>query len=199
MTKRIFWPILMVVMALGMAFAPTVKAQAAWWDEPDWPEVQEKAQQIAAQARALQAQAQTIQEAANTLAGLNPEWSDTASQIIALAAQVEQDAAAIAVTAEDINQRIDNSEATTLRLSDDIGRMADRIGEMADRILWTELQIGVMADRIVESEYLINTGAQQSADQVQETLALLMNGLQQSQTLTQTIAALNAEILNQVR
>ncbi len=85
--------------------------------------------------------------------------------VVDLAAQTEQDAAQ-AVTADDINQRIDNSEATTLRLSDDIG-------VMADRILWTEGQIGVMADRIVESEYLINDGAQQSADQVQETITLV--------------------------
>ncbi len=85
--------------------------------------------------------------------------------VIALASQTEQDAAQ-AVTADDINQRIDQSEATTLRLSDDIG-------EMADRILWTEEQIGIMADRIVESEYLINDGAQQSADQVQETITLV--------------------------
>jgi len=70
------------------------------------------------------------------------------------------------VTADDINNRIDNSEDTTLSLSDDIG-------EMADRILWTEGQIGEMADRIVESEYLINTGTQQSVDQVQETITLV--------------------------
>ncbi len=98
---------------------------------------------------------------------------EVAPAVIDLAAQTEHDAAQ-AVTTDDINQRIDNSEATTLRLSDDIGVMADRIGEMADRILWTEGQIGVMADRIVESEYLINTGAQQSADQVQESTGQLL-------------------------
>jgi len=78
------------------------------------------------------------------------------------------------VTADDANHRIDNSEDTTLALSDDIGEMSDDIGEMADRILWTEGQIGEMADRIVESEYLINDGAQQSADQVQETNAQML-------------------------
>ncbi|HEY57017.1 MAG TPA: hypothetical protein G4O04_00425 [Anaerolineae bacterium] len=86
----------------------------------------------------------------------DPQILSLAASLIALTSQSEQDAAAIMVTAQDINTRIDNSETTTLALSADIGAMADRIGEMADRILWTELQIGIMADRIVESEYLIS-------------------------------------------
>ena len=92
--------------------------------------------------------------------------------IVALAAQTEEDAAQ-AVTTDDINQRIDNSEATTLRLSDDIGVMADRIGEMADRILWTEGQIGVMADRIVTSEELIADSALTLADDIQQSTPTL--------------------------
>ncbi len=119
------------------------------------------------------------------LMGPSPAWAAEPTDVALaavqgttdLAQQSEADAAALAVTADDINTRIDNSEATTLRLSDDIGVMADRIGEMADRILWTELQIGVMADRIVESEYLINDGAQQSADQVQESQAMVLESL----------------------
>ncbi len=85
--------------------------------------------------------------------------------IVALAAQTEEDAAQ-AVTADDINQRIDNSEATTLRLSDDIG-------VMADRILWTEGQIGVMADRIVTSEELIADSALTLADDIQQSTPTL--------------------------
>ena len=92
--------------------------------------------------------------------------------MVALAAQTEEDAAQ-AVTTDDINQRIDNSEATTLRLSDDIGVMADRIGEMADRILWTEGQIGVMADRIVTSEELIADSALTLADDIQQSTPTL--------------------------
>lgn len=85
--------------------------------------------------------------------------------IVALAAQTEEDAAQ-AVTADDINQRIDNSEATTLRLSDDIG-------VMADRILWTEGQIGVMADRIVTSEELIADSALTLSDDIQQSTPTL--------------------------
>ncbi len=198
MFKRIFWVTLALLGTMFALLSRPQATQAAWLD-PDWTLVQQQATQIVQQAQALQGQAQLIQQAAAELGQLNPAWADTTSQIIALAMQVEEDAAAIAVTAEDINTRIDNSEATTLRLSDDIGLMADRIGVMADRILWTELQIGVMADRIVESEYLINSGAQQSADQVQETLAMLLASLSQSQTLTQSIVDLNATILDQVR
>ena len=101
--------------------------------------------------------------------------ADTAlptQDMVALAAQTEEDAAQ-AVTTDDINQRIDNSEATTLRLSDDIGVMADRIGEMADRILWTEGQIGVMADRIVTSEELIADSALTLADDIQQSTPTL--------------------------
>lgn len=54
---------------------------------------------------------------------------------------------------DDANTRIDNSEDTTLALSDDIGEMADRIGEMADRIVYTE-------ELIVETEYLLSNTAQ---------------------------------------
>lgn len=54
----------------------------------------------------------------------------------------------VTTLADDANTRVDNSEDTTLALSDDIGEMADRIGEMADRIVVTE-------GLIVESETLI--------------------------------------------
>ncbi len=96
------------------------------------------------------------------------EAATPTESVIQLASQTESDAAQ-AVTADDLNQRVDASEATTLRLSDDIGVMADRIGEMADRILWTEGQIGVMADRIVESEYLIADSALAVGEMGQES------------------------------
>ena len=35
--------------------------------------------------------------------------------------------------AEKTNEQVNRSEETTLRLSDDIGKMAVRIGDMADR------------------------------------------------------------------
>ncbi len=64
-----------------------------------------------------------------------------------------QDGGWNAPSPDDANTRIDNSEATTLALSDDIGEMADRIGEMADRIVVTE-------ELIVETEYLLSDTAQ---------------------------------------
>ena len=161
--------ILIATLALS-AFAPLTTASAAapmtttaWGETPTLPTevgdaLQTQATAIAQQATAIVAASQQIQAYAAQIqaAESNPTITSWAANIIALAAQTEQDAAAIVVTANDINTRIDNSEDTTLALSDDIGEMADRIGEMADRILWTELQIGVMADRIVESEYLIS-------------------------------------------
>jgi TolA-binding protein len=48
-------------------------------------------------------------------------------------------------TIKNSNDRVDSSEQTTLRLSDDIGKMADRIGGMADRI-------GEMAERILKTQ-----------------------------------------------
>jgi len=159
--KRMMLVTLFLVATLGAWLAGPTSVQAGWMGSSD------------DNAAPVTAPAPPSTEAPANLA------SQTETDAAALAGQSEQDAANLAVTADDINTRIDNSEATTLRLSDDIGVMADRIGEMADRILWTELQIGVMADRIVESEYLINAGAQQSADQIQESQGMMLtDGMQ---------------------
>ncbi|MCA9934610.1 MAG: hypothetical protein KC415_11835, partial [Anaerolineales bacterium] len=96
----------------------------------------------------------------------DPDVLNSADQMMALAVQMEADANAIAVTANDINTRIDSSEDTTLALSADILSMAGEIGIMADRILITEGEIGIMADRIVESEYLISDSSLALADNV---------------------------------
>lgn len=93
-----------------------------------------------------------------------------ASQMTDLARQIEQDGTQLGITADEINYRIDNSEETTLALSDDIGVMADSIGSMSDRILWTELQIGDMANRIVESGYLISDSTLALVDEIQTSL-----------------------------
>jgi len=158
----------MPTMSGQMLSQPTAPAAPT----PDWQTVKSQSDQIQRQAQQVQPAFQRIADAAAQIKQneTDPDVVSLASQIADLAAQAEQDAAQIAVTANDINYRIDHSEATTLRLSDDIGKMADRIGEMADRILWTEGQIGVMADRIVHSEHLINNGTQQTIDQIQETL-----------------------------
>ena len=157
-------------VASAMPAAPTLPAGMT--APQGWQAVGAQATQIQQQGQQLQSLYQQIDDAAAWVQQheTDPDVLALASQMAELAAQAEQDAAQLAVTAGDINYRIDHSEGTTLRLSDDIGKMADRIGEMADRILWTELQIGVMADRIVHSEHLINDGTQQTIDQIQETL-----------------------------
>ncbi len=43
-----------------------------------------------------------------------------------------------AIAADKANTRIDNSEKTTLRLSDDIGKMSGQIDKMADKIIETQ-------------------------------------------------------------
>jgi len=191
-----------LVLALALsAFAPLTPAFAAapvtttaWSDAPalsggSWDAIQAQATAIARDAatvvttsQRIQAYAAQIQANENDLA-----VSAWAADIIALASQTEQDAAAIVVTANEINTRIDNSEGTTLALSDDIGAMADRIGEMADRILWTELQIGVMADRIVESEYLISGSSLSLARMIVASNETLSGHTHRIQTAAATI------------
>ncbi len=124
----------------------------------DWTAVHQDADRIYGQAQTIQFWAEAVRLDAMRIMTLesDPQVLALASQIVALAAQTERDAADIMGVAQQINYRIDHSEGTTLRLSDDIGIMADRIGIMANRILWTELQIGVMADRIMASNHLIS-------------------------------------------
>ncbi len=178
--------VMMAVLVLGLTVVWGNAGYAYADTGVDWNAVQADAHNIYVQAQAIHAWTQDVGVTAQQLKALStgPEMAALAEEIIQLAAQTEHDAVAIMVTAQDINERIDHSEATTLRLSDDIGVMADRIGEMADRILWTELQIGVMADRIVESEHLISDSAltlsaqiKDSADSMVATTYALINTL----------------------
>ncbi len=175
-----FWKqaiLTLAVVLLGFTAVLGVPTVARADTGTDWSVVQNDANQIYWQAQSIQTWAGVVRSKAMAIASTetDPEVVNAATQIVALAAQVERDAADIMVTAQDINYRIDHSEATTLRLSDDIGAMADRIGVMADRILWTELQIGVMADRIVESEYLISYSSLSLASQIKSTTDLMIN------------------------
>ncbi len=133
------------------------------WGLPstDWSSLQGNALTIQAQAMFNAAQAAVIRQDATKIQSneSNPAVVGWATQIIALATQMEMDANALAIAADDVNTRIDNSEGTTLGLSADILRMAGEIGVMADRILVTEDNIGIMADRIVGSEYMINSSS----------------------------------------
>lgn len=148
-------------------------------DMPDfsveWGQVQTWASTVQENALQLKNDSGTIADLASQIQQIetDEEIIALAVQMADLALQIEQDAAQLGITADEINYRIDNSEQTTLELSEDIGEMADRIGEMADRILWTELQIGEMADRIVESEYLISDSTLALVDDIKETLLAL--------------------------
>jgi len=178
--------LLLAVMTFGFAALLGMPTIARADTGTDWLAVKNDANQIYGQAQAIQMWANTVQSQATTLSMMttDPDVIAFASQIVTLAAQTEQDAAAVMVTAQDINDRIDHSEATTLRLSDDIGVMADRIGIMADRILWTELQIGVMADRIVESEYLISGSALTLSAQIKDTTDQMVGSTYSMQNTT---------------
>jgi len=140
---------------------------------PNFDAIATSSKQITDASQTIVFSMQTVQ---NDAAQIHSESGDDESlqnllnQMLQMAAQAEQDAVQLCLTADEINYRIDNSEETTLALADDIGEMADRIGEMADRILWTELQIGEMADRIVESEYLISESSLELVNEIQETL-----------------------------
>jgi TolA-binding protein len=168
MFKKIIFAFIVLSLAILPFAAPT---HAFGGFATDWDTIQSDATIIHDQALTLEQEAFQMTQMAQTiqLTETDPEIVALAGDIIDMAGQIEQDAAAIAVTADDINVRINNSEGTTLALSDDIGEMANRIGEMADRILWTELQIGVMSDRIVESEYLISDSTLSLVNEMQET------------------------------
>ncbi len=190
--KKIILTLTVIALAFGAILTPNVTAKAAFFG-PDWDAVQAAATQIGLDAQTLSEQAAQMKANAQAIQAVenDPEVLDAAAQIITLATQIETDAANIAVTADDINRRIDHSEGTTLQLAADIGLMADRIGEMADRILWTELQIGVMADRIVTSEYLISDSSL--------TLAEGISNLSQSGVaLTNNVLALTVQILDEL-
>ncbi len=185
--------IVFLFMVLSMVLLPVAMPTYAFGGTTNWNEIQADATLIHQQALTLEQEAFQMRQRALTIqqTETDPEVIALAGSIVELAAQVERDAAAIAVTADDINQRIDNSEVTTLALSSDIGEMADRIGEMADRILWTELQIGIMSDRIVVSEYLISDS----------TLALVADIQQLNHSMTSlsdSIKTENADIQRQL-
>jgi len=160
------------LVALTLAALPVVKIAHASSNTPDWSAVQANVFEIQNQAVAMQQEATQLRQNAEFIRDTetDPEVVQLASQIVDLATQMEQDAGGIIATTGAINSRIDNSEGTTLQLSQDIGVMADRIGVMADRILLTEAQIGIMADRIVMSEALISDSSLGLAQQMSSPL-----------------------------
>ncbi len=193
MFKKIILTAAIVFTALSFVFQP-MAAGAAWGTfTPDWSAIQADAAQVSTDALAVSAQAAVVMDKAQAI--MNSETDadvlDAAQQIYTLAAQVESDANAIAVTADDINARIDGSEGTTLQLSQDILAMADEIGVMADRILYTEGEIGTMADRIVASENLISAS---SLSLAQDIAAITIDSTQ----LTAEIINLSSDMMHRL-
>jgi methyl-accepting chemotaxis protein len=68
--------------------------------------------------------------------------------------------------AEKNNERVNSSEETTLRLSDDIGKMADRIGDMAERI-------GDMSERILETQKIQGKNLELMQESVMEAMKMM--------------------------
>ena len=68
--------------------------------------------------------------------------------------------------AEKTNERVNGSGETTLRLSDDIGKMADRIGDMADRI-------GDMSERILETQKIQSKNLELMQESVMEAMKMM--------------------------
>ena len=68
--------------------------------------------------------------------------------------------------ADKTNERVNSSEKTTLRLSDDIGKMADRIGNMADRI-------GDMSERILETQKIQGKNLELMQESVMEAMKMM--------------------------
>jgi archaellum component FlaC len=71
------------------------------------------------------------------------------------------------------NERVDNSEKSMLRLSDDIGKMADQIGVMADRI-------GDMADRILETQKIQSKNVEITQQSMLEMMKIMSEQLKAS-------------------
>lgn len=64
---------------------------------------------------------------------------------------------------------LENSLASMLSLSSDIGTMANRIGEMADRILLMADNIGLMADRILATQIIQGDNVALTTDAILQT------------------------------
>jgi len=86
------------------------------------------------------------------------------------------------------NTRVDNSKKTTLRLSDDIGKMADRIWVMADRIL-------EMADKILKTQEIQSKNLMTTENNVLEWIKLLNTTLKQNNKLLLQMIKLTSNMM----
>jgi len=91
--------------------------------------------------------------------------------------------------ADKANTRVDNSEKTTLRLSDDIWVMADRIGVMADRIL-------AMADKILETQRIQGKNVELTQKNILESMKLMNKTLEQNNKLIEEMIKMNSKLMD---
>lgn len=81
---------------------------------------------------------------------------------------------------EAITQYINTSQASMLRLADDIGKMADRIGQMADRI-------GDMADRILKTQEIQAKNLELTQKSTVEIMQTISKQMEISNHLVETV------------
>jgi methyl-accepting chemotaxis protein len=98
------------------------------------------------------------------------------------------------MTLQAANQRTDNSEQSTRKLSDDIGKMADRIGDMADRIGNMAERIGVMADRILETQRIESKNLEKTQDSIRELVGMMSEQAKASNRIIELLAKKELDI-----
>ncbi len=94
------------------------------------------------------------------------------------------------------NTRVDNSEKTTLRLSDDIGKMADRIGVMADRIGVMADRILAMADKILKTQEIQSKNLQMTQNNILKTLDMINKSIDANNKLLASLISSNNAVVN---
>ena len=92
------------------------------------------------------------------------------------------------------NTRIDNSESTTLRLSDDIWKMADRIWEMADRIWVMADRILTMADKILKTQEIQSKNLETTQSNILKTLNLIDKSISSNNQMLKALIDSNNKV-----
>jgi len=94
------------------------------------------------------------------------------------------------------NTRVDNSEKTTLKLSDDIWKMADRIWKMADRIGVMADRILTMADKILKTQEIQSKNLQTTQNNILKTLDMINKSIDANNKMLSSLISSNKAITN---
>ncbi len=94
------------------------------------------------------------------------------------------------------NTRINNSEATTLRLSDDIWKMADRIWDMADKIWVMADRILTMADKILKTQEIQSKNLEVTQSNILKTLNLIDKSIDSNNAMLKALIDSNNKVSN---